>query len=294
MSGRVIGLACLGLLAALVAVWLAGGFDAVARFAAAEQREFQNTLARVLRELRAGTAGALAGLLAVSFAYGFFHAVGPGHGKVLVGGYGLARDVPVVRLAALAALSSAGQAVTAIALVYGGLGLFQLTRERMVGIAEDALAPLSYAAIAAIGAWLAFRGARLIWRARPHQDHHHHGTCDSCGHSHGPSVEDIRATKGWRDMAILVAGIAMRPCTGAVFVLLITWQMGIAGAGIAAAFAMASGTALVTVLVALAAAGLRGGMLTGLAGSEKARRAGALIEISAGLAIGTLALAMLL
>ena len=95
-------------------------------------------------------------------------------------------------------------------------------------------------------------------------------------------------------MAILVAGIAMRPCTGAVFVLLITWQMGIAGAGIAAAFAMASGTALVTVLVALAAAGLRGGMLTGLAGSEKARRAGALIEISAGLAIGTLALAMLL
>ena len=176
----------------------------------------------------------------------------------------------------------------------GGLALFQLTRERMVGIAEDALAPLSYAAIAAIGAWLALRGARRIWRARPHHDHHHHGTCDSCGHSHRPSVEDIRATQGWRDMAILVAGIAMRPCTGAVFVLLITWQMGIAGAGIAAAFAMAAGTALVTVLVALAAAGLRGGMLTGLAGSETARRAGALIEVSAGLAIGTLALAMLL
>ena len=106
------------------------------------------------------------GLWSMAFAYGFFHAIGPGHGKLLVGGYGMARAVPMGRLSLIALLSSLGQAVTAIVLAYGGLWLLGLTRERIVGAAEDWLAPFSYALIAAIGLWLVWRGVARLRRTQ--------------------------------------------------------------------------------------------------------------------------------
>jgi len=287
---RTLSLALLAVIALLGWLWASGGLDGIAIWAANEQRAFQNGIARTLRALRSGDGGAYALLLGSCFAYGFFHAIGPGHGKLLVGGYGLARKVPVLRLSLIALASSLGQAVTAILLAYGGLWLLGLTRERMVGAAEDWLAPMSYAMVAAIGLWLAMRGLRRLRATQTvHPDTHGHAhegaadACGSCGHRHGPSIEEAEQTGTLRDALLLVGGIAIRPCTGALFVLIITWQMDIAMAGIAGAFAMALGTASVTVAVGVMAAGFRGGIWRTLA------QAGALvwvmpaIEIAAGL-----------
>lgn len=265
-------------------LWMMGGAAQIGDWAAAHQRTFQNQMALALRGVRAGNAHAFWTLISVCFAYGFFHAVGPGHGKVLIGGYGLARRVAVLRLSVISLLASLGQAVTAVALVYGGVWLFQLSREELVGTADDVMAPVSYAMIVAVGLWLLLRGLRrLIMRPAP-VDHapHDGGHCDSCGHRHGPTVDEVGAVTSLREAALLIGGIAIRPCTGALFVLVITLGMGIPAVGIAGAFAMALGTAVVTVGVGIGAVGLRGGLLQGLAGSAFATRVVPVVEVVAG------------
>ena len=222
-------------------------------------------IARTLRGLRAGTPGALAVLMGACFAYGFVHAVGPGHGKVLIGGYGLARQVSWLRLSLISLAASLGQAVTAIALVLGGVWLLGLGRVTLTATADQIMAPVSVAAIGLIGLWLLWRGLRqLDLFSRAHQGHAHQGDeeiCRSCGHAHGPSPAQLASATSWRETTALIVGIAIRPCTGALFVLLITWQMGIIFAGIMGTLAMACGTALVTIASGLAASALRGGLL---------------------------------
>lgn len=334
----------LGCIAVCLGIWwlAQGALAPLGDWAAGQQRGFQNRIAGSLRALRAGEPGAIMALMLVCFAYGFFHAIGPGHGKVLVGGYGLARKTPWVRLGGVALLSSLGQAVTAVALVYGAIFIFQLGRDNLIGVAEKTMAPVSYGAICAIGAWLLLRGLRKLWRntrvraadqTAPHHSHgddhshghddshshdqscgHDHGhagpshahspapssglgaadICSDCGHRHGPSLEEVDGLQSWKEALILIAGIAARPCTGALFVLVITWQMGIALAGIAGAFAMALGTALVTVTVGLAALGLRGGALALFARSGRAAQFVPIVEISAGFLVVLIASGLLL
>lgn len=285
-----------GLGVGFVLLWAMGGLDGFTAWAAASQHEAQNALARAIRTLRAGEPGVLLALLTVCFAYGFFHAAGPGHGKVLIGGYGVARRVRMLPLMAVAVASSLAQATTAVILVYAGVFVLGLTRETMVGLTEDIFAPASYAAIGLIGLWLAWRGLQAfvkIGRLDPH-DHPHcqHVHADSCGHAHGPDPAQVAALTGWRDTLILIAGIAIRPCTGALFLLILCWRMGIDAAGIAGAYAIGLGTATITVAVAFMAVWAREGAMNALAEGRLARAA-PLIELGAGLTVAVLSAVML-
>jgi nickel/cobalt exporter len=302
---RALTVIALGVVIALAALWWTGGFDRLAQWAAAHQRAFQNSIALSLRAVRAGQPEAVTALLSACFAYGVVHAAGPGHGKVLIGGYGAAKAVPMLRLSVIALLSSLGQAVTAVALVYTGVSLLHLGRERMISLTEAIMAPVSYGAIACVGLWLFWRGLRHF-RATlpaPHDHHHHHhdhyqhdheGICATCGHAHGPTAEQVRQATTLRETLLLIGSIAVRPCTGALFVLIITLQMGIAGVGIAGAFAMAFGTATITIAVGLGAGALRGGVLAGWASTPRAAQIAALIELAAGLGVALLAGGLLL
>ncbi|MBT9247382.1 hypothetical protein KM031_15120 [Gemmobacter fulvus] len=295
-----------GLLVALVLalLWLTGGLVSLRLWAEAAQRDVQRDMAAAVRAIAGRVPGAVFGLLAVSFAYGFFHAVGPGHGKMLIGGYGMARRVRLGRLAVLALVSSLAQSSVAVALVYAFILGLGWARDRVQGLSDAVLLPLSHAAIAGIGIWLVWRGIRGL-RARAaagqpdhaaghhhhHHDHHHHDHHDTCGcgHAHGPTLAEAEAVTGWRDGLALIAGVALRPCSGALFLLIVSWQMGIALAGIAGVYAMGLGTALVTVAVAALAVWAREGTLTHLPGAGLARAlpllelvVGALIALIAG------------
>jgi len=309
-----------GLAALLALLWLSGGFALVERQAIEAQRWIQSALAGAIRQLRADRAGALAALLGLSFAYGVFHAAGPGHGKMLIGGYGMATRIRLAPLAAIAILSSLAQATVAVALVYAGITLFGWTRDRLVEGTDQVTAPVSYAIVALIGLWLMVRGWRGLRRGqgdgraaapgpdamRTHRDHahdparndhdHDHVHDAHCGHAHAPTPAQVARLTGWRDTAALVAGVAVRPCTGALFVLILTWQLGVALAGVAGAFVMGLGTAVVTSGAALLSVWAREGALQELGGSRVARvmpvvelGVGTLIAVAAiGLLVGSL------
>lgn len=311
-------------------IWALGGFDQLARWAANLQRQSQNAMADALRALHSGQPGAIWALWGLAFSYGVAHAAGPGHGKMLIGAYGAGQRVALQRLSLIALISSLAQATTAVVLVYAGVGLFALTRAQVEGVAVTWLDPLSYAVVGGLGLWLIWRGARrwyqaawvdgvepqgnqnaahhdhaqhgqhqpaqpLAGDANPHPAHAHHGTeCASCGHRHGPDLTEVSALRGWRDAALLIGAIAIRPCTGALFLLILTWRMGLEWAGIAGAYAMGLGTALITVLVAaLAVWGREGALLwTGrLAGTARLMP---VAEVLAGALVVAIAAQMLL
>lgn len=294
-----IGLAVVAALAAWL--WLFGGAEEIARRGAEGQQAAQQAMAGALRALRTGEPGALAGLWGVAFAYGFFHAAGPGHGKLLIGGYGAGTRVPALRLSALAIASSLAQGAAAVVLVYGGVWAFSLTRQQLTGAAEAWLAPASYAAVGLIGLWLVWRGAARLWRLRPAPElapaghghiHDHDHAC--CGHSHGPTPEEAARVTGWRDAAALIGAVALRPCTGALFLLVLTWRMDLVWQGIGGVAAMALGTASVTVAVALASVTAREGVLAQVSGSRGLALTLPALQIAAGAVIAALSWQMAL
>ncbi len=306
---RALMLAGLVLALALVALWLAGALDGLARGLALVQREAQNQLAAAIRALRRGDPGAVMAFWALCFGYGVLHAAGPGHGKLVIGGYGLARRVPVGRLAGLALASSLAQAAVAVGLVYAVLAVLGLGRVAVEGAAERWVTPFGHAMIAGLGLWLVWRGVRglQVWKGAagpPAQDHlhhhHHHHDHDhshvhgpGCGHAHGPTPEQVAEVKSWRDGLALVAGIALRPCSGALFVLILTWQLGVAPAGVAGAFIMGLGTALVTGGTAILSVWAREGALQGLGGGRIARVM-PLVELAVGAVLAAAALGLLI
>lgn len=155
---------------------------------AEKQQAFTRTLAGALRDIKGGNAVTASLLLImVSFAYGVLHAAGPGHGKAIVSSYMLADNQTVRRGIWLAALSSFVQALSAIAL-FGLVVLIARGARSEIVSTEAMLERLSWAIVAAFGAWLLFRQIRALWTGRSvhdhaHHDHHHHG------HVHGPSCD---------------------------------------------------------------------------------------------------------
>ena len=251
----------LGSLAAVAALILLVDFSSITYWAAQQQRSFQNAMAGSLRAMQAGDGVAVWSLCGLTFAYGFVHAIGPGHGKVLLGGASLSSHATMRRMAILTLVSSLAQSATAIIIVVGGTTLLALSSADAVDFTENWLAPISYGFIVLIGVYLSARAGRQFWRLSQSDEHashkaHHGEECD-CGHRHGPNLQEVDALSSWREMAMLVGSIAIRPCTGALFLLVIAWRFQILTAGILATFSMGLGTAMFNLMISSSGVGMR-------------------------------------
>ncbi|WP_038361382.1 nickel/cobalt transporter [Bosea sp. 117] len=223
----------------------------------AKQAEFYRLLTAAVREARAD-GSAFATLGAISFAYGVFHAAGPGHGKAVISSYLLANEATLKRGAGLAFASALLQALTAIAVagIFAViLGATAQTTSRAVNIIEIA----AYGLIVLLGLRLALSKGRGFFAAlRGAPPAHLHGPDCDCGadHAHMPDPSTIPAGGGWREWLGAVFSVGLRPCTGAVLVLVFALTQGIFWMGAAATLLMGLGTALtVTGIAAIAVFG---------------------------------------
>jgi nickel/cobalt exporter len=294
----------------------------------AKQSEFYRQMSGTIRAAKTdGTA--VWTLLGISFAYGIFHAAGPGHGKAVISSYLVANEETARRGIVLSFASALMQALVAVAIVGVGALLLNATAKGMCD-AERVIEIASYGLIAAFGARLVwskgggfFRALRS-WRgaAMPqlvpamahahghdhahhdhahdhahththaraahahddhaHQhghDHHDHGHDhdhaghvhdEHCGHSHGPEPSQLAGPGGWSRGLSAILTVGIRPCSGAILVLVFALAQGLFWAGVAATFVMGLGTAITVstiALIAVSAKGIASRMAAGRDGS---------------------------
>ena len=265
-----------------------------------KQSEFYREMSSTIRAAKSD-GSAVWTLLVISFAYGIFHAAGPGHGKAVISSYLVANQETARRGIVLSFASALMQSLVAVAIVGICAWLLNATAKTMCG-AERAIEIASYALIAAFG-------ARLVWTkgggfiralqapqplpamalaaAAPHDDaghghDHHHGHShphahvahrghehrhddhghdhaeghvhdEHCGHSHGPVPTELAGPGGWRRGFGTIFAVGLRPCSGAILVLVFALAQGMFWAGIAATFVMGLGTAITVATIAVLA-----------------------------------------
>lgn len=218
----------------------------------ARQQVFYTQLSSAIRDVNGATPmGAALTLMLLSFGYGVFHAAGPGHGKAVISGWLLANNQQLKRGILISAMSSAIQALSAILIVSGVLAFVALAG----GAARDAAKASSFWMEAASYALIMGLGLHLLWQTlrpkpAPLHHHHHHGEECGCGHAHMPEAAEVKAPVSFAHAASLALAIGMRPCTGALLVLLFSYAAGLYFAGIAATFAMALGTFITIAIIA--------------------------------------------
>ncbi|MGY6706986.1 MAG: nickel/cobalt transporter [Rhizobiaceae bacterium] len=275
LSGEALAQSPLGIGATETGMPTTGLFGSWLAWINVQQQAFYRTLTGALRTMRDEGTGAWI-LVAVSFAYGVFHAAGPGHGKAVISSYMLANEVALRRGVLLSFLSALLQAVTAI-VVMTAVFLFLRGTAFSMADATRYLEVASYALVTAFGAWLLWRKAfprlkALVWGApvrslsasavpaaaeSHHRHHHDHGpgeVCSTCGHSHAPDPKMISGDRfDWKTAWAAIVAVGVRPCTGALVVLSFAFLNGLWVSGIVSVFAMAIGTAItVSVLATLA------------------------------------------
>jgi len=96
-----------------------------------------------------------------------------------------------------------------------------------------------------------------------HHDHgHHHHDHDhdhdsAWGHAHGPEPEELAGPGGWQRGLSAIVAVGLRPCSGAIIVLVFALAQGLFWAGVAATFVMGLGTAITVAAIATLAVGFR-------------------------------------
>lgn len=209
------------------------------------QQGFYRAMSGALRNIKTDAPLAAAWtLMLLSFGYGVFHAAGPGHGKAVISAWLLATENELRRGVLIAFLSAAIQAMTAILIV----SILLLVVASVGAAARDVAGVLESASYGLIG----LMGLYLVWTAfRPHGHHDHgHRGHDHHEHAHVPEARQMKGAWSLTRAFSLGFAVGIRPCTGAILVLIFANAAGLYWAGIASTFAMAAGTFLTVSAIA--------------------------------------------
>jgi nickel/cobalt transporter (NicO) family protein len=250
---------------------VAGALGTVARAALGFQREANRRIGLEMRAIRDGrTTGALLGAVLLALAYGALHALGPGHGKVVVMGYFLSREARIGRGLLMGGQIALAHTASAVVIVtFADL----LLRRAFGGVPAEipAVRAASYGLIVLIGGLMlvrALRAARGASASRPHE--HRHGPSCGCGGAAAPRGEG----------GLLSLGVGLVPCTGSVLILLYAFANDILWAGLVLVAAVAAGMAVTMGALGLASVAARRLLVARLAGRGGGARALALVDVT--------------
>ena len=254
-----------------------------------KQAEFYRMLSGTIRAAKTDGSAAYT-LMGISFLYGIFHAAGPGHGKAVISSYLVANNETWRRGIALSFASAILQAFTAIAIVGVAAVLLNATAHAM-GNTVRIIEMVSYGLIVVIGLRLFWVKGRAFWhllRPHAHEHHghahnhahdHHHGHDHDHGHSHGhdhardhdhadeahawghahaPEPSELKGPHWLRRGLTAIVAVGLRPCSGAIIVLVFALAQGLFWIGVASTFVMGLGTAITVAGVATLAVAARG------------------------------------
>lgn len=252
----------------------AGGF---AGWILAKQAEFYRMLSGLIRAAKADGSAAYT-LLGISFLYGVFHAAGPGHGKAVISSYLVANNETWRRGIVLSFASAILQAFTAIAIVAVAAAFLGATAKAM-GHTVRVIEIVSYALILLIGLRLLWVKGRAFLQVlgggsdhqhdhghmhkhgHDHHHHHHHNheqEASAWGHAHAPEPSELTGRHWLRRGLAAIIAVGLRPCSGAIIVLVFALAQGLFWIGVASTFVMGLGTAITVAAIATLAVGARG------------------------------------
>ena len=250
------------------------------------QKEINKELSDLLYEAKTHLLTAGASLILLSFIYGMLHSLGPGHGKLIVSTYVATHPTKVKISLILTVLSALLQAVVAVTLVSMLLTVFNSSMREVNGEANR-LISVSFYMVIILGVIIVLRNIPSFFKrfTLKNKTLHIHrltpltkigvnndalsntklhiqrfspvtnkdtksDTC-SCGHVHFASAKEINKASSFKEYLAVIFSVGLRPCTGAIMVLLFANMLDIYWLGIVSAFAMAIGTALTTSIIAM-------------------------------------------
>lgn len=247
-------------LLALLTLWCWWNWDTFLAWSLATQITLHRYLVLHLLQINNGQYGGGLWLLFFTFLYGVLHAVGPGHGKFVVATWLSTQQHASPALKAVPLAGSLVQGLSAILFVFLLAFIFNLTAGDL-SLGRWYMEKGSALLIAAFGGWMILRGLRQRPAARrtPSRremttpvSHQHDAHC-GCGHQHIALTQ----TSSWQERLGVIAAIGLRPCSGAITVLLFSNAIGIVKWGMLAVMTMALGTGLALWLLAVAVSRLR-------------------------------------
>ena len=226
------------------------------------QKHFHGLLAQHVKGISEDPVGHGLTLVGLSFTYGVFHAIGPGHGKAVIVAYLGSHKESLKRGALISLLAALFQALVAILLVVVLAKLLSIKFSAVNAYADD-ITTVSYLLVMALGGFLfmtasirQFKRMRLKQAAakhahphthsHPHQHNHDEDTC--CGGHH---VHQSAPQESWSRSIGVIISMGMRPCAGAIVVLIYAHLVGAFEYGVLATFMMGLGTGLSIAGIAL-------------------------------------------
>jgi len=88
-----------------------------------------------------------------------------------------------------------------------------------------------------------------------HRDHDDHAS--AWGHAHALEPEELAGPGGWKRGLSAIVAVGLRPCSGAILVLVFALAQGLFWAGVVATLVMGVGTAITVAIIAMIAVGAR-------------------------------------